>query len=80
MLNLGLRVPGYVYGALLGMALLALRRRGTPTAIAAGVIASIVVVLGLQALNIAFFWWYPIACLVVILTTLLTSRLTGRVA
>ena len=33
LLNLGLRVPGYVYGALLGIALLALWRRGTPAGI-----------------------------------------------
>lgn len=66
LLNLGLRVPGYVYGALLGIALLALWRRGTPLGIGIGVVASILVVLGLQALNVAFFWWYPAACLVVV--------------
>jgi solute:Na+ symporter, SSS family len=66
LLNLGLRVPGYVYGALLGIALLALWRRGTPRGIGIGVAASIVAVLALQAINVAFFWWYPAACLVVI--------------
>jgi solute:Na+ symporter, SSS family len=66
LLNLGLRVPGYVYGALLGIALLALWRRGTVVGIAVGVVASIVVVLGLQAIHVAFFWWYPVGCLVVI--------------
>lgn len=74
LLNLGLRVPGYVYGALLAIALLALWRRGTPVAIGAGVVASILVVLGLQAMNIAFFWWYPVACLVVIAVALMISR------
>jgi solute:Na+ symporter, SSS family len=66
LLNLGLRVPGYVYGALLGIALLALWRRGTTLGIAIGVAASIAVVLVLQARGVAFFWWYPAAALVVI--------------
>lgn len=66
LLDLGLRVPGYVYGALLGIALLALWRRGTPLGIGVGVAAGIGVVLALQALDVAFFWWYPAACLVVL--------------
>lgn len=66
LLNLGLQVPGYVYGALLGIALLALWRRGTPVGIGIGVAVSIVAVLGLQAMNVAFFWWYPAACLIVV--------------
>lgn len=78
LLNLGLRVPGYVYGALLGIALLALWRRGTTTGIALGVGASVAVVLALQALNVAFFWWYPIACAVVVGIALAVSR--GRAA
>ena len=74
LLDLGLRVPGYVYGALLGIALLALWRRGTPMGIAIGVAASVAVVLVLQSMNVAFFWWYPAACLVVIACALATSR------
>ena len=70
LLNLGLRVPGYVYGALLAIALLALWHRGTPVAIGIGVVVSIAAVLGLQAMNVAFFWWYPVQCLVVIASTL----------
>ena len=73
LLNLGLRVPGYVYGALLAIALLALWRRGTPVAIGVGVAVSIAVVLVLQELNVAFFWWYPIQCLVVIACALAIS-------
>jgi len=74
LLDLGLRVPGYVYGALLGIALLALWRRGTGVGIGIGVAASVAVVLGLQALEVAFFWWYPAACLVVVGCGLATSR------
>lgn len=66
LLELGLRVPGYVYGALLGIALLALWRRGTPTGIGIGVAASIVVVLLLQATGVAFLWWYAAGCSVVL--------------
>ena len=73
LLNLGLRVPGYVYGALLGLALLALWRRGAPAGIGIGVAASIVVVLILQSIDVAFFWWYPAACLVVIACALVIS-------
>lgn len=66
LLDLGLRVPGYVYGALLGIALLALRRRGTPRGIGIGVAASIAIVLLLQAAGVAFLWWYAAGCVVVL--------------
>lgn len=74
LLNLGLRVPGYVYGALLGIALLALWRRGTPAGIGIGTAVSLLAVLGLQAMDVAFFWWYPAATLVVIVCALAISR------
>ncbi|MBW3552426.1 MAG: sodium/solute symporter [Gemmatimonadetes bacterium] len=74
LLNLGLSVPGYVYGALLGIALLALWRRGTPAGIGIGVVASTGAVLALQAAGVAFFWWYPVACLVVIGCALALAR------
>jgi SSS family solute:Na+ symporter len=73
LLNLGLRVPGYVYGALLGIALLALWRRGSTLGITIGVAASVVAVLFLQAVNVAFFWWYPVGCMVVIACALAIS-------
>jgi Na+/proline symporter len=74
LLNLGLQVPGYVYGALLGIAFLALWRRGTPTGIGIGTTVSVVVVIILQLSGVAFFWWYPAACLVVIGCALLISH------
>ena len=74
LLNLGLRVPGYVYGALLGIALLALWRRGTVVGIVVGVAASIATVLALQAAGVAFFWWYPSGCIVVVAVALAISR------
>lgn len=66
LLNLGLSVPGYVYGALLGIALLSLWRRGTMASIGVGAAGSIALVLWLQAMGVAFFWWYPAATLVVV--------------
>ena len=74
LLNLGLRVPGYVYGALLGIALLALWRRGTVVGVMIGVAASIATVLALQAANVAFFWWYPAGCIAVVAVALAISR------
>lgn len=74
LLNLGLRVPGYVYGALLGIALLALWRRGSWPWIAAGVAASVLAVLALQHIGVAFFWWYPVAAIVVIAVALIAPR------
>ncbi len=66
LLDLGLKVPGYVYGSLLGMALLARFRRGTWASVFVGTILSVGTVLGLQAAGIAFFWWYPVAAIVMI--------------
>jgi solute:Na+ symporter, SSS family len=73
LLNLGLQVPGYVYGALLGIALLALWRKGTPAAIGIGVALSILLVLALRTAGVSFFWWYPAAALVVIACALVPS-------
>ncbi len=75
LLNLGLQVPGYVYGALLGIALLALWRKGSTLGIAIGTVLSVVVVIVLNGFNVAFFWWYPAATLVVIGTALIVSGL-----
>jgi solute:Na+ symporter, SSS family len=77
LLDLGLRVPGYVYGALLGIALLALWRRGSSVGITIGVAVSVATVLFLQARNVAFFWWYPVACIVVVAVALAISPRRG---
>ena len=68
LLKLGLTVPGYVYGSLLGIAVLALIGRGSWFGIVAGTILSIAAVIGLQLLGISFFWWYPVACVVMVTT------------
>jgi Na+/proline symporter len=66
LLNLGLKVPGYVYGPLLGIALLALMRRGSTWSIFSAVAVAGIVILVMQSANIAFFWWYPISTCVVV--------------
>jgi len=75
LLNLGLQVPGYVYGALLGIALLALWRKGSVIGIGIGTVASIFGVIVLQMFDVAFFWWYPAACIILISSALLFNKL-----
>ena len=70
LLKLGLKVPGYVYGSLLGIAFLAIIGRGSWNGIVTGTILSIGAVLGLQALGVSFFWWYPVACIVLLCVAL----------
>jgi solute:Na+ symporter, SSS family len=67
LIQLGLQVPGYVYGSLLGIALLARFGRGTWPGVLAGTLASVAAVLLLRHLGVAFFWWYPAATLVLCL-------------
>ena len=74
LLKLGLKVPGYVYGSLLGIAVLALFGKGNRTGIVTGTVFSIAAVIGLQVLNVSFFWWYPVACIVLVGVALLFSR------
>ncbi len=64
LLKLGLAVPGYVYGSLLGISLLALMGRGNWRGVAVGTVLSVASVLGLQRLGVSFFWWYPVAAIV----------------
>lgn len=66
LLKLGLAVPGYVYGSLLGIAFLALLGRGTFYGVVAGTVVSIAAVIGLQYIGVSFFWWYPVACIVLL--------------
>jgi Na+/proline symporter len=69
LLNLGLKVPGFVYGALLGIALLALRKFGSSQSILWGTIVATVVIISLNYYRVSYFWWYPIGALVVIVVT-----------
>ena len=75
LLNLGLQVPGYVYGSLLGIAVLALWRKGSVTGILVGTVVAIFGVIVLQMFDVAFFWWYPAACIILIIIALIISKL-----
>jgi len=66
LLELGLSVYGYVYGALFGIALLAFCNRGSWGGILTGTILSAATVVALSLLKVSFFWWYPVGALVLI--------------
>ena len=74
LLKLGLKVPGYVYGSLLGISFLALMGKGTWKGILAGTIVSTGAVILLQLAGISFFWWYPVACIVLIAVVMAVGR------
>ena len=74
LLKLGLKVPGYVYGSLLGISFLALVGKGSWKGILAGTIVSTGAVILLQIAGISFFWWYPVACIVLIAVVMTVSK------
>ncbi len=76
LLQLGLSVPGYVYGALLGIAWLALRHQVRPASVLVGSIVSVLGVITLQMGSVSFFWWYLAGAIFQVITTLLVDRLT----
>ena len=67
LLNMALGVPGYSYGALLGIALLALKRKGNWRTILIGAFLSVLLVTYLSfQFNIGFFWRYPLGAIIVV--------------
>jgi len=74
LLNLGLAVPGYVFGSLLGIAWLALTGQTRPAHVFAGAIAAVTVVLILRYYDVSFFWWYLAGALVQVGFTRLLDR------
>jgi SSS family transporter len=78
LLQLGFIAPGFVYGALLGISLLALMGRGTGRTIIIGILCSVASVLWLQQTGVTFFWWYPVAALVLVMTTLALSGFSSK--
>ena len=71
LLALGFKVPGYAYGTLIGIAFLALMRKGEFVGILMGSILAIVVIAWMHFEGISFFWWFPVGAIVVIITALL---------
>lgn len=78
LLDLGLSVPGYVYGSILGIALLAWMRTGTFRAVLIGSAVATVSILLLQKQGVSFFWWYPVGAAALIGFALLDMRLFKR--
>lgn len=75
LLQLGFIAPGFVFGALLGIALLALMRRGSWNGIVAGALCSVAAVFGLKQAGVTFFWWYPVGAIVLMGVALVHSLL-----
>ncbi len=66
LLNLGLMVPGYVFGALLGISILALFRKGTFPVVLIAAACSVMLVLVLQRAGVYSLWWYPAGAVTVV--------------
>lgn len=80
LLDLGLSVPGYVYGSILGIVLLACARVGSITSIAIGTVISSALIFLMQELQVAFFWAYPIGAASLILYAMLHQKLIAKPA
>ena len=78
LLALGFKVPGYAYGTLIGIAFLALIRKGTFTGIMAGSILAIAAIAWMHIEGISFFWWFPVGAIVVIAVALLHDMLSKK--
>lgn len=70
LLSLGFKMPGYVYGILIGVAFLSLMRKGRFASILIGSICSILFILWLNSMNVSAFWWYPTGAIIVIVVAL----------
>ncbi len=66
LLALGFKMPGYVYGILIGIAFLSLMRKGRFGAILVGSICSVSFILWLNSVGVSSFWWYPMGAIIVI--------------
>ena len=71
LLVLGFKVPGYAYGALIGIAFLALMRKGKFIGVLAGSLIAILIIVWMHYEGISFFWWFPVGAIVVIGVTLI---------
>ena len=71
LLALGFKVPGYAYGALIGIAFLALMRKGKFIGVLSGSLIAILIIAWMHYEGISFFWWFPVGAIVVIGVTLI---------
>ncbi len=70
LLSLGFKMPGYVYGILIGIAFLSLMRKGRFVAILIGSVCSVSFILWLNSVGVSSFWWYPMGAIIVMAVTL----------
>lgn len=78
LLALGFKVPGYAYGALIGIAFLALMRKGSFVGVLMGSFVAILIIAWMHYDGISFFWWFPVGAFVVIAITLLHWNISGK--
>ena len=78
LLALGFKVPGYAYGVLIGIAFLALMRKGEFIGILMGAFIAILVIAWMHYDGISFFWWFPVGALVVIVIALLHLKINSK--
>lgn len=76
LLALGFKVPGYAYGTLIGIAFLALMRRGTFTGILIGSLLAIGAIAWMHVEGISFFWWFPIGAIVVMAVAVIHQEIS----
>lgn len=65
LLSLGFKMPGYVYGILIGIAFLSLMRKGRFGAILTGSVLAVALIVWFNHDGISSFWWYPAGAIVV---------------
>jgi len=73
LLALGFKVPGYAYGALIGISFLALMRRGSFPGILTSSVLAILTIVWMHIEGISFFWWFPVGALVVMVVALVSD-------
>jgi Na+/proline symporter len=71
LLALGFKASGVVYGSLIGIAVLALMRRGQFVGIVIATLVASMAVIWLDVLNVNFFWWYPVGAIITVAIALL---------
>lgn len=79
LVDVGLQVPGFVYGGLLGLALLSLKKNIKWEWATFGVILGCLSVLFLWMLGIGSFWWYPVATIITFMTGILGTKFTNTI-
>jgi uncharacterized membrane protein (UPF0136 family) len=71
LLALGFKASGVVYGSLIGIAVLALMRRGQFVGIVIATLVASMAVIWLDVLNVNFFWWYPVGAIITVAIALI---------